>query len=412
MSRSFLPIALLALGSAMALSAAGYPYSGAGQGASQDAGEAQGHAGAAGVAGAPENDEEITLLLQGLLEESIIPGAVAAIASVDGSLRVGATGVRRAKSDVAIEASDLMHIGSCTKAMTATLIARLVDRGKLEWSMTIASGLPELAKRIHRDYASVTMLDLLRHASGMPANAPNWFGFSKLSIHERRVEIAARALTDAPATKPGTKFLYSNLGVMVAGLMAETAMDASWEELMAAEVFGPLGMATAGFGVPGAKGEISQPWGHKVMARKALLPMQGDNAAALGPAGTVHLSLSDWAKFALEFTDHAAAASSFLKPASREKLVEVGLDDYACGWITAHRPWARKRGDPTSKGRVLTHSGSNTTWFATVWIAPETGYAYLVAVNAAGDPVGKDVDLIISALIDLVRDKVPASAAK
>lgn len=398
MTRSFLTHALLALGAAATLGVVGCPSNG-------NAEQRQGDAGSEGAATAPENDDEIAQMLKGMLERSVIPGAIAAVATADGGLRVGAAGMRKAKSDVPMETSDLMHIGSCTKAMTATLIARLVDQGKLEWTTTIASGLPRLAKRIHGGYASVTLLDLLRHTSGMPENAPNWFGFSKLEIHERRVEIAVKALADPPATEPGTAYLYSNLGVMVAGLIAESVTGNSWEELMGAEVFVPLGMTTAGFGVPGAKGQLLQPWGHKVIARKALLPMQSDNAAALGPAGTVHLSLADWAKFALEFTDHGAATSSFLKPASREKLVEVGLGDYACGWGVSTRSWARKLGDPSSKGRVLSHSGSNTMWFAVVWIAPETGHVYLVAANAAGDPVNRDVDRMVSALIDLERDK-------
>ena len=52
---------------------------------------------------------------------------------------------------------------------------------------------------------------------------------------------------------------------------------------------------------------------------------------------------------------------------------------------------------------ALTHSGSNTTWFATAWVAPRTNRAFLVAANAAGPGVPGLVDRAIGALIALER---------
>ena len=74
-------------------------------------------------------------------------------------------------------------------------------------------------------------------------------------------------------------------------------------------------------------------------------------------------------------------------------VVDRGLDDYACGWVLVDRSWAG--------GTALTHSGSNTTWFATVWVAPRKNMAFLVVVNAAGFRVADEVDRAIGALIRL-----------
>ena len=57
--------------------------------------------------------------------------------------------------------TDQVHIGSCTKAMTATLIGMLVESGLLTWSTTIRDVFPELASRLHPDFQKVTLSQLL-----------------------------------------------------------------------------------------------------------------------------------------------------------------------------------------------------------------------------------------------------------
>jgi CubicO group peptidase (beta-lactamase class C family) len=39
--------------------------------------------------------------------------------------------------------NDIVHLGSCTKAMTATLAGRFIEEGKLRWNTTIAEVFPE-----------------------------------------------------------------------------------------------------------------------------------------------------------------------------------------------------------------------------------------------------------------------------
>ena len=55
------------------------------------------------------------------------------------------------------------------------------------------------------------------------------------------------------------------------------------------------------------------------------------------------------------------------------------------------RPWA--------SGRALNHNGSNTTWYASVWIAPARNFAILVATNQAGPAAEAACEETVSALI-------------
>ena len=71
---------------------------------------------------------------------------------------------------------------------------------------------------------------------------------------------------------------------------------------MQERLFDKLNMTSAGFGPPGKEDEIQEPWGHRKLIVTNWIPSQSDNAEALGPAGTVHCSISDWASFVIDLT--------------------------------------------------------------------------------------------------------------
>jgi CubicO group peptidase (beta-lactamase class C family) len=120
--------------------------------------------------------------------------------------------------------------------------------------------------------------------------------------------------------------------------------------------------------------------------------MQLDNPAVLGPAGTVHWSLADWGRFVGLHLQGARGQGTLLKPETFRFLHSPPKDgDYTCGWGVVQRPWAG--------GRALTHAGSNTMWYAVVWIAPEKNFAILAVVNMGGDAAAKACDAAVSALI-------------
>jgi hypothetical protein len=58
--------------------------------------------------------------------------------------------------------------------------------------------------------------------------------------------------------------------------------------------------------------------------------------------------------------------------------------------MVVERPWAG--------GTALTHSGSNTMWFCTVWMAPKKGFAVLAVCNAGGDTAAAACDEVCSVL--------------
>jgi CubicO group peptidase (beta-lactamase class C family) len=317
------------------------------------------------------------------------PAVFAACGGPGGATAEAASGVRKQGQPDAATAADLVHIGSCTKAMTAVLIARLVEQGKLNWDDTIALRLPQLSAQIDTGWHDRTLVQLLSHTAGVPTDAKNWIGKGATVDDKRRgiitTELAGPPAADAPPWN------YSNLGVMIAGQMAAETEGTSWEDLIRREVFEPLGMASPGFGPPGQLRTIEQPFGHTQRKDSKYAPVFLDNPPPLGPAGRVHLPLADWLKFTSVFC--GGGPEGFLSAASLEKLTTPVANDYALGWVVTERDWG--------KGTVLQHNGSNGLWMAACWVAPATGRAYLAVVNQGGEQAGSIVDEAISRLIAL-----------
>jgi CubicO group peptidase (beta-lactamase class C family) len=366
---------------------------------------------AAEPAGTPVDD------LSPLLAESVkkhkLPGMAAAIVDGGKITALGAAGVRCQGRPEKITVDDLFHIGSDTKSMTATLIAVLIEEGKLRWNSTPFEVLSQHGvKKIDPAWQHVTLEELLSHHAGVRSN-PELATilatrFLKLSPREQRLRVCRAVLEKPPDHEPGKEFLYSNTGYIIAGAMAEAVADDSWENLMTRRVFQPLGMTHAGFGPPGeappgeklptsAKGAksppITQPWGHLPSGYPVEPGPLADNPPCLGPAGRVHLPLAEWARYA---TLHLSAES-----ANRHDLVDAGVKPllsveslrrlhtsfggpidksgakYAMGWGVVERPGSR--------GVRLTHAGSNTVWYAVISLRLAENRAILIGINQGGD---------------------------
>jgi CubicO group peptidase (beta-lactamase class C family) len=83
-------------------------------------------------------------------ETTPCPRIGGAIVTSQGLIGVGVTGVRKAGTDALVTPDDKWHLGSDTKAMTATMIGLLVQQGKLRWDSTIGEVFTDLASNSAR----------------------------------------------------------------------------------------------------------------------------------------------------------------------------------------------------------------------------------------------------------------------
>lgn len=338
-------------------------------------------------AAAPDPSDSFAAALESIRAPHKLP-AMAAFALRDGVIIEQAiVGTRSTKDETPVAPGAQWHLGSNTKAMTATVAGMLVEDGFLAWDATVGEILGEAAPDMDAAHRDTTLAMLLQHTSGIQANI-SWY-----TAPDDRVACAARILA-SPPSEPAGGYAYSNAGYVVAGAMMEVVKGKRWEELMRERLFDPLGMTDTGFGAPSRPGS---PWGHRGGWFR-WTPMDpawrgADNAPVLGPAGTVHATLEDYARF---LAAHLAGArgEDGLVSADTFATLHTPPDggDYSLGWIVTERSWAG--------GRALAHGGSNTLWNTTAWIAPEKDMAFFAATNAGGDPAFAAVDKAVAALID------------
>ncbi len=338
------------------------------------------------VVGPAQAEIDITERLETVRAKFKLPALGAALFSGDKVLAIGATGLRAIGHDEKVTIDDLWHLGSCTKAMTATLIATMVEKGELSWDTTLEQGLPELAKEMDAGFKPVTLRQLVTMTAGVPQH----LDLKDVSGEptQQRVLVAKRCLSRPPVNTPGSTMLYSNSSFAIAGLIAEIKTGKAWESLIAERVFTPLEITHFGFGAPGAADSFLQPRGH--LADDS--PIHGDNPPAIGPAGTCHMAMRDWAKFLMAHVRSGESVPELLKPESFTTLHTPLLDGYAMGWATAQRPWG---------GNVLNHNGSNTLWLSVTWLSPDKKFGLLVCTNTAAHDAAQACDQVAQMLIAL-----------
>jgi CubicO group peptidase (beta-lactamase class C family) len=316
--------------------------------------------------------------LQAALAGTAVPAMGAVLIRQGAVAERAVAGLRAQGSPDPVQLGDVWHLGSNGKAMTATLVARLVERGLLSWEAPLSQLLPELAADMQPAYRELTLCDLMSHQSGLQPDLDESlvpvFHADKRPLHEQRLAYARLALAQAPAFAKGSNDLYSNNGFVIAGLVAERTTGLPYETLMQREVFEPLGLRSAGFGAT----HRGQPLGHKAGA--AVEGPAGDNPAVIAPAGGITMSLDDWARFAIDQMAGERGRGKLLKAESYRLLHQTAREGgkFALGW----RAQASMAG---LSARHLAHTGSNEAWFALIVLRPDTEDAVLVTANAAED---------------------------
>jgi len=336
-----------------------------------------------------------------------LPGLMAGHFTLDGELELGVVGVRKASTNAPLRPDDRMHLGSCTKSMTATLIGILIDEGKLSFGTRLAEVFADDPQVVESPWGETTVDQLLRHSSGAVANPP-WGRFASpgAEVVATRREILHWLTRQRRTSDAVGKFHYSNLGYVVLGHILETLRGHSWEDEMRQRLFDPLGMETAGFGPPTKAADGDAPWGHRSMFG-VLMANEIDNPPALGPAGTVHASMADWTRYLRVHLMQDPAKAGVL-PIGAETLARLHRahegETYAGGWVCGDRDWAG--------GRILNHNGSNTQWYCVVFLAPEQQRGIFAASNfglEAADPCDAALQCLLKRFPARRTEKVHSS---
>jgi CubicO group peptidase (beta-lactamase class C family) len=188
--------------------------------------------------GAP--NPEINALLAARIEAGDFPSAVYLVAE-RGRVRF-ADALGEAVREPARHAATfetVYDLASLTKPLvTGTLLALLVERGRVGLDSPVADYLPQFGVV---DKRGVTVRHLLTHTSGLPAWQPLYM------VADTPGQVLDVIASQPLEQTPGTRVVYSDLGFITLGLLAQAVAGLKLDELARREIFQSLGLARTFF---------------------------------------------------------------------------------------------------------------------------------------------------------------------
>jgi CubicO group peptidase (beta-lactamase class C family) len=269
------------------------------------------------------NPSDLAALLREHASMHSVPGAALAILC-EGTATTAYYGVADSRTGEPVTAETRFSVGSLTKSMVATVVARLVEEGSLSLDDPVAAHVPELRGSGWAERANIR--DLLANRSGLPLHAGLEFDFAGRKDEDDGA--LSRLAADVPARVPAADFWsYTNVGWCLLGRMIEAATDATWEDAMR-RYFADAGMretSCATDTVPKRRAS-----GHRVTA-DGPVPVAPLVARAYGPAGTSVVStVTDLLRFAaLHLEDSSLTA---LREVQADIAIYGWLDSWCLGW--------------------------------------------------------------------------------
>lgn len=319
--------------------------------------------------------------------EQGFPGITAAVAQNGKLLWRGGAGWQSLAPAIPVSPDTQLRIGSSSKAVTATAVARLIDRVELSLDAPIASYMDSLPNPAWQDF---TLRQLFSHTAGLPGYEENtdYEGFYLTLCgcrHYDTVRDSLEIFDDSELLfQAGTDFHYSSFDTNLIGAVMASQQGVSFAEVLQQTVLRPLGLAATGLDNDGTP-------------RPDLATFYAIRPGEVGRWADFDLSqrwpggglVSTSAELAL--IGNAWLDPTFISTGTRDAMWtpqvlangEVNEQRYALGW--------RFYADQESNGRVLSyahHGGVSKGAMSWLVVYPEFGLSIAVNINTHGQTFG------------------------
>ena len=321
--------------------------------------------------------ENVDALVQGFIDRKAFPGAVVAVGRGDALVHLKAYGkVTYDEGARPMTTDTIFDLASLTKVIATTSMAMmLVDEGRLDLDRKVSDYFPTFSGG---SKGLITVRHLLTHSSGIDWWAPLYKEAKTLDGY------LARILKMDLKYEPGTKAVYTDLGVMMLGDILQRSAGMTIEEFVKRRLFDPMKMRDTGFRPPEslkpriAPTEIDNEW------RKRLVwgEVHDENAAGLGgvaPHAGLFGTAPDLARFATMLLNGGVFENRrYIAPVTLTTFVtNAGVPgaSRALGWDT---PAENSSAGALMSKRAFGHTGFTGT---SMWMDPETGVFVIVLTN-------------------------------
>jgi len=227
-------------------------------------------------------------------EDWNIPGMAVAVVHNDEIIHLRGYGSLKLGETAAVNADTLFGVASTTKAMTAAILATLVDEGKLSWDDRVIDHLPWFKLADPWVTREVRVRDLLTHQVGVGRMTGNRLRFMPTADRRTVIEQMACHEPEAPFR---SRYVYSNVMYSVAGEVAAAITGQSWESLMHERLFAPLNMTRSNTSITEfSDDDHNIAWPHQFIDGEQVV-IQRRNFDNVGPSASVNTSVRDMAQW-------------------------------------------------------------------------------------------------------------------
>ena len=285
-------------------------------------------------------------------------------------------GLRNSVTGDPVTLDTLMHIGSITKVLNATLFMQLVDDGLIALDDPITQHLPTLRLGDPQALAKITCRMLINHTNGIDYDCPAYRDFDEQRIEDAIVDCASKLQLHPP----GEATAYSNIGTVIAGYMVQTLRGEGWYSVIKSRLFAPLGLEHSLADITElprfriSVGDQVDEQGKLVQSTKPFLPL------SFAPAGaTVMMSAADLVTFARALINGGVGPNGtrILSEASAALMAQE-----TTGFISPHT-WRVGLGWMILSGGVLFHGGGGPGVCSSLYAHPESGKAFALLTNCS-----------------------------
>ncbi len=334
---------------------------------------------ASGTAAEQSLKEKIEKIVQAEVKHDLFSGTVL-VAENGKIIYSGAFGCADRDHMVSNKLETSYNIGSIGKTFTATLVMRLVQEGKIGLEDSLSMYLPDFP---HWEKDKIKIKHLLNHSSGLG----NYMNHEKYDVgwhRVRSIEDALELIYDHDLLfEPGTRYRYSNSGMVVLGVVIEKVTGKSYKHYLAERILEPLGMHESGIVYPE---DIvpNRAIGYSHAGESYRSEVLREMPALLD--GGLRTTVNDMLKY-----DQALYGEQLLDEEHKEIMwtpIEPSRP-YAFGWEVV----------PIEGGTVIRHGGGLPGFNAAFRRYPEQGYTIIVLANYGGDPANELADKIGAALL-------------
>ena len=160
-------------------------------------------------------NEKIEAAIIKAMDTFQVPGVAVAVVKNNKVVMSKGFGVIEYGKTARVTPDTLFGVASNTKAMTAALLAGLIDEGKLTWSTKVIDIIPEFQMPDAYVTREFTITDLLAHNSGLGLGAGDLMIWPHTTLTNADIIKGLKYLPEVSSFR--SEFAYDNLMYIIAG---------------------------------------------------------------------------------------------------------------------------------------------------------------------------------------------------